>query len=314
MIPTLLILQVLLPLALLTWLAVRPLRSRVGLAAQLATTGLLLLLLWRSGVWIVPPWWMILVYAALFVLTAAKVVKNVVLWPWLPTRWGLAGTALFLATACYVTLELSSTVAATRPPGAGTVSLQFPLRGSTFLILNGGSNLSTSAHADALDQSVPAHRPYWGTSYGVDFVAVNAWGLRATGIQPRAVNDYFIYGLPVVSPCDGRVIKAADGAPDMTPPQYDLANLEGNRVILACGDAHILLAHFRPDSVAVREGEVVVTGQRVGAVGNSGGTDEPHLHIHAQRPGTPEQPFSGEPLGMLFEGRFLVRGDIWRAP
>jgi hypothetical protein len=44
-------------------------------------------------------------------------------------------------------------------------------------------------------------------------------------------------------------------------------------------------------------------------VGNSGNSDEPHLHIHAQRPGVLWDPFKGDPLPMRFEGRFLVRND-----
>ena len=51
-------------------------------------------------------------------------------------------------------------------------------------------------------------------------------------------------------------------------------------------------------------------GIALGAVGNSGASTEPHLHIHAQRP-APEgaPPISGEPLALRIEGRFLVRGD-----
>jgi murein DD-endopeptidase MepM/ murein hydrolase activator NlpD len=53
----------------------------------------------------------------------------------------------------------------------------------------------------------------------------------------------------------------------------------------------------------------VVIGTVLGEVGNSGGTDEPHLHIHAQRPGPPGMAMAGDPLPMLIAGRFLVRGD-----
>ena len=42
------------------------------------------------------------------------------------------------------------------------------------------------------------------------------------------------------------------------------------------------------------------------AVGNSGNTDEPHLHIHAQRPGPASAPLSGDPLFIAFEGGFLA--------
>lgn len=53
-----------------------------------------------------------------------------------------------------------------------------------------------------------------------------------------------------------------------------------------------------------------MNGQEIGEVGNSGASDEPHLHIHAQRPGTSGAPISGEWIPMSIDGRFLVRGNI----
>lgn len=47
---------------------------------------------------------------------------------------------------------------------------------------------------------------------------------------------------------------------------------------------------------------------------NSGNTGEPHLHVHAQRPGPPATPLSGDPLPILFNGRFPVRGDRIDSP
>ena len=49
--------------------------------------------------------------------------------------------------------------------------------------------------------------------------------------------------------------------------------------------------------------------QKIAEVGNSGGADESHLHIHAQRSGAADAPMSGDPLPAWFDRRFLVRGD-----
>jgi hypothetical protein len=49
-------------------------------------------------------------------------------------------------------------------------------------------------------------------------------------------------------------------------------------------------------------------------VGNSGNTGEPHLHVHAQRPGSASAPLGGAPLQILFDGRFPVRGDRIEVP
>jgi hypothetical protein len=48
----------------------------------------------------------------------------------------------------------------------------------------------------------------------------------------------------------------------------------------------------------------------LGLVGNSGNTNEPHLHIHVQRPAAPgRELLSGDPLPIRLSGRFLVRND-----
>jgi murein DD-endopeptidase MepM/ murein hydrolase activator NlpD len=104
-------------------------------------------------------------------------------------------------------------------------------------------------------------------------------------------------------------VVAVDGLPDMSVPVYDRQHLAGNHVMLACGDVHIAMAHFRQGSVRVKTGDAVQVGQLLAEVGNSGGSNEPHLHIHAQRPGPHGAPMGGEPLPMSFDGRFLVRGE-----
>ena len=49
--------------------------------------------------------------------------------------------------------------------------------------------------------------------------------------------------------------------------------------------------------------------QKIAEVGNSGGADESHLHIHAQRSGAADAPMSGDPLPARFDRHFQVRGD-----
>lgn len=60
-------------------------------------------------------------------------------------------------------------------------------------------------------------------------------------------------------------------------------------------------------------GDDLAINQQIAEVGNSGESSEPHLHIHAQMPGTPNVPFGGVPVPMRLEGRFLVRGDLVQA-
>ena len=195
-----------------------------------------------------------------------------------------------------------------------TVELAFPLKSGTYLVVNGGSNIKVNGHLMTLDASMARFAPYRGQSYGVDVVKLNEWGFRANGLLPPEPNQYNIYGVAVYAPCAGQVIAAIDGLPDMQVPQTDRQYMAGNHVLLRCNDADVLLGHFKPGSLKVRMGDAVTVGQAVGAVGNTGNTSEPHLHIHAQQRGTVSEPLSGDPLPVRFDGRFLVRNDRFIAP
>jgi hypothetical protein len=98
-----------------------------------------------------------------------------------------------------------------------------------------------------------------------------------------------------------------DGLPDLLVLKTDRRNPTGNHVIPRCGEFLILLAHMRHGSVKVRAGDEVTVGDEIGAVGNTG---EPHLHIHAQRPGPTDAPLASDGVPILFAGRFLVRNDV----
>ena len=88
--------------------------------------------------------------------------------------------------------------------------------------------------------------------------------------------------------------------------------MAGNFVMLECGDAgefYVVLAHMRSTSVRVHPGDYLTLDVKLGEVGNSGNSDEPHLHVHAQRPGAIWDLFTVDPLPIRFNGRYLVRND-----
>jgi murein DD-endopeptidase MepM/ murein hydrolase activator NlpD len=64
------------------------------------------------------------------------------------------------------------------------------------------------------------------------------------------------------------------------------------------------MAHMQDGSIMVEAGMKVKAGQEIGAVGNSGNTTEPHLHIHAE--------LNGEGVPLRFSGRFLARNSVVR--
>jgi hypothetical protein len=310
MIALLILAQIILPLALIAWLAIAPLRNLLGFWLQALVTAVALLAIARMGIWIFPPWWTPYGYGLLFVMVVLIGLRRPKPLPRKPSSWlGWMTIVGFVAFGVFAGNEAVRSWVGQFPPAIPAVDLAFPLRGGDYLILNGGSDIRINAHLKLLDEAVPRFRAYRGSSYGADIVKIDRFGWRANGVVPSDLAAYQIYGEPVLAPCAGKILQAIDGLPDMQIPQIDSVNRSGNHVILRCGDVDVLLAHFRPQSLSVQAGMDVRVGDRLAAVGNSGTSDEPHLHIHAQRPGASSTPLSGDPLLMRFNGRFLSRGD-----
>jgi len=183
---------------------------------------------------------------------------------------------------------------------SGAVELAFPLGSKWVYIAQGGNSSSINYHNKINSQR-----------FAMDMVALNDWGVRALGLLPDNLDRYVIFGAPVFSPCEGSVIQAVDRFPDQIPPQADEDNVAGNHVIIACKGVLVLLAHLRSGSVSVREGQSLTAGTRVGAVGNSGNTSEPHLHIHAVGAASGDIR-TGKGVPITFDGWFLVRNSTRR--
>lgn len=312
--------QLALPLSLLGWLALRPARNAAGLALQAAGTGAVILALALVAQWAVTGWWMPWALGGLWAgLALAGVVRirrgQVTALP--GTRAGWAAVLAGLALLCLGGWAVGTALLGRIPPPGPVVAIANPLGPGRYLVGNGGATTLVNVHLHTLDASVARYRPWRGQSHAVDFFGLGPWGLRAEGLRPADPSAYAIFGRALHAPCDGRVIAAEGGAPDFEVPRLDPVDRLGNHVILDCGGAWIVLAHMRQGSVTVTPGETVTQGRRIGAVGNSGASTEPHLHIHAQRPaaeGAP--PISGAPLPLRIAGRYLVRGDrlIGRIP
>lgn len=198
---------------------------------------------------------------------------------------------VFLAGAIHVGLGMMAPTEARE--------LTFPIKDGRYMVVHGGNSVLINYHQ--------AHAPQ---AYAVDIVGLNAAGVRASGVHPQELGSYAIFGARVVAPCSGEVVEVADGLPDLAPPQADTENPAGNHVVVACNGLLVLLAHLREGSVAVETGEAVRVGQALGAVGNSGNTTEPHLHIHAVLEGTGSV-LTGEAVPILFDGRHPIRNAVF---
>lgn len=291
--------QLILPFAAIAWLGLAPAEGARVRALQMGGVIAFVVGFWLAGAWFYPPedirWFQGLILAAA-VLRAATV-------PWGPappsSLWSTS--ALSVLAAALGLFAITQSVLGRSPSGA-TFSLNAPLTDGSFCVLSGGAAPLLNLHMATF---APPYASIRGRRYGIDFVAVNDDGLRADSIHPAPtdLDDYEIFGATIVAPCAGRVIEARDGISDNAIGDNRDSGVSGNFVLLECSGHHVLLEHMQRDSVRIQTGDRVRTGQRLGLVGNSGFSTEPHLHIHVQSVAT------GNPVGPLIDGNFLTRGD-----
>lgn len=201
-------------------------------------------------------------------------------------------TLLVFITAILICFFVYQTYQYNRPIPDGAVALEFPLKNGGFLTVQSGKfgNIHTT----------PVEK------YALDIVRspslASFFKFRQAGLESDAT-----YGTPVYSPCLGRVKKVRDGISDQPIGIKNRAAGSGNTVIIGCYGFDIMMAHFKINSIKVKEGDQIQIGEDIGQIGNSGNTDGPHLHIMAYL----SNDLSGEktPLPITFAGKYLRRGD-----
>lgn len=193
--------------------------------------------------------------------------------------WGLFNKTIWnrkRIAACVLIMALAISPMAFRvypssyDDSPSSVHFRLPLDGSV-TIAWGGATPKVNYHVMAPDQR-----------WAYDFV-VTKEGKTHKG-QGEACEDFYCYGMPILAPADGKVHAVVDGDPDM--PIGVLgggSHPGGNHVILEVASSeYLFICHMQPRSITVKAGDAVQVGQIIGAVGNSGNTSEPHIHVHLQ--------------------------------
>jgi urea transporter/murein DD-endopeptidase MepM/ murein hydrolase activator NlpD len=129
------------------------------------------------------------------------------------------------------------------------------------------------------------HRGIWRDA--LDFIVIED-GRSFLG-KGLVVEDFFCFGLPIVSPCYGQVIQLQNSIADNAIGEVNLRENWGNYLLIRLYDgAYILLAHLRQHSISVNVGDWLKAGQTLAQCGNSGRSPQPHLHFSVLRHPTPE--------------------------
>ena len=183
-----------------------------------------------------------------------------------------------------------------------TIDLASPFHSGKQIVLHGGSSPFTNGHFHVKPQN-----------YALDIVGLNKLGMRSSSISGGSdLDNYVIYGEPVYSPIDGKILIAVDKYKDQIPPKTDVENIAGNHILIESNGIEIFLAHFKKGSIAVKEGDIVTTNTLLGRVGNTGNTSEPHLHMHIEKDGDKNTILNGIAIPFTIDSQYLVRGDVIR--
>ena len=168
----------------------------------------------------------------------------------------------------------------------GPIVVAPPLRGD-WIAGDSVHNGSDAAHRRAV--MVDDGRAWISQRYAIDWVQYGTVdGKRTTWKGPEDKNEsYLCWDKPIYSVAAGTVIDASDGMPENVPHsgkhvvEINFNNAAGNHAVIEIAPhRYVLYAHMRPGSVTVKTGDQVALGQVIGNVGNTGSSEEPHLHMH----------------------------------
>jgi hypothetical protein len=132
---------------------------------------------------------------------------------------------------------------------------------------------------------------------------------RVPGLREMAA------GVPVLAAAPGVVRRVRDGMPDVSIREAgantSLGAEAGNAVVIDHGAGwETQYSHLRKGSIAVRVGQRVAAGARLGLIGLSGMTEFPHLHFAVRRNGRTIDPYTGGPPE---RGCGLPAAPLWSA-
>jgi hypothetical protein len=305
-------LQILLPAVLILWTWMGPYRSVVEWALRVCVLVVYVAFIYLAGTWAFASFYVR--YTVVLASLAAVSRSGLYLWD-LPLWLGggpllsVGSAALSVALAALVVLVVGAVRA--RYFEERPVALSLPFEHGVYAVFEGGNgqrspllnyHFGSAAHgASGVNRSM---------RYAVDLTRLSAWGNDACGVLPRKCEAYPVFRQPVLSPCDGTVREIVDQWPNEVPWSGKGPYNVGNHIVIQCGNVYVLLGHLQQGSIRVTTGTHVKVGEPIAAVGNSGWTSQPHLHIQAMKIDR-ESIWRGEGLPVLFDGHNPVKNALF---
>lgn len=291
----------------LIWFGLSQRRSNKDLSLKIIAITLLLIGFWLGGVWIYPPYWALgvigIVFAGLSVFKWQVTAPNESLPSSVP-RTMFSNLPVLMIAPLGLYLGIMGVLGHGQNVEGLSVDLSSPFApDQRACVISGGLSSLVNVHNFGNDV------------YGLDFIRLGPAGFRTRpgyrlNPKPSDYKAYNMYDTELYAPCTGRVVWVENSQIDQAIYRVNKDRPKANGVILACGTIHVKLAQMKMGSILVKQGDLVTSGDLIGRAGNSGNSEEPHLHIHAETAVEAASPqVQGEPVHMRFNGELLARGD-----
>lgn len=147
-------------------------------------------------------------------------------------------------------------------------SYQLPFNDKWLVLWGGCKEIDNKYHLTVAEQK-----------FAYDFVKVDSNGSYYKNKGDKLA-DYYSYGENVLAPADGTVVNVVDGIEDSPIGKPNAYFIPGNMVVISHeNNEYSYLAHLKPSSIRVKQGEKVKSGQSIAKCGNSGNSTMPHIHF-----------------------------------
>ncbi len=280
-------------------------RSKLGMISTLVSCTAVLVFLYFWGQW--PIAFITYFKYVLILLGLACVRKFIVNWRrkarWFPRGiWGYTRTTVTIVFGILISLMALQALKGRSYGDLEHVSLTFPLKDGTYYVALGGSNRMINNHFGT------ATKAQW---YALDFNKLSTMGSVSSPLWSNKNESHNIFGEMIYAPCSGLVVELRSDVADNASSSMDVSAEDGmgNYITLNCEGTIVTMVHLKQNSIIVDEGDEVYEGQPLGQVGNSGFSQEPHLHLQAARYQA-DSTLMGLPI--KFKGRSLVRNDEFK--
>ena len=185
---------------------------------------------------------------------------------WIPTVRVNWPQAIVMGTGCFVIICLILMNKKTHFDNA--ITLRNPLDQPALILSAGFSPLYNH------------HFFFKGQRYAADLIAVE---YNRNARKQKELSAFTSFGMPLYAPISGEVVATYFDYPDQEIGTTNAEMPVGNYVVIQVAKAQfLLLAHIKHGSGKVAVGDWVTEGDELAALGNSGNTGEPHLHMQVQ--------------------------------